>query len=224
MADSYPPLDNDWDQFLREQLDEGYMRCLLKCVEEERSCYSVYPPRDKVFEALHLTPRAQTRAVIVGQDPYHGPGLAHGLAFSVPRGAKPLPPSLRNILRAVERDGFSVNDPSPGNLEDWARRGVLLLNATLTVREGVPGSHRGMGWETFTDLVIQEVERESPVFMLWGKEAQKKRKLLANTPPETIIESPHPRTAPFLKSAPFRRANEALCQVGKEPIDWSLTE
>lgn len=224
VVDSYPPLGNDWDRFLSQQLDEKYMRCLLKCIEQERSCYNVYPPPGEVFEALRLTPRAKTRAVIVGQDPYHRPGLAHGLAFSVPRGMRPLPTSLRNILRAVERDGFSVNDPSRGNLEGWACRGVLLLNAALTVREGVPGSHRGMGWEMFTDLVIQEVEREGPVFLLWGKEAQRKEKMLRNTPKEMIVKSPHPRIPAFRESAPFRRANEALRQVGKEPIDRSLTE
>ncbi len=225
------PPGTDWDPLLGQELGKEYWICLQKCVEQERSCYNVYPPCGEVFAALRLTQCSETRVVIVGQDPYHRDGLADGLAFSVPRHLKKekLPPSLRNILRALREDPelpeyTHVTDPGHGNLESWARRGVLLVNTTLTVREGAPGSHRGMGWETFTDRVMEEAEKASPVFMLWGKEAQKKRRLLVNTPPEMIIESPHPRTAAFPSSQPFSRGNKALKEGGKEPNDWSLTE
>lgn len=216
-----PLLGTDWDQLLGQEFEKEYWKRLQKCVKQEWDCYNVYPHPDEALAALRLTQHSETKVVIVGQDPYHRPGLAHGLAFSVPRGVKP-PRSLRNILVELRDDGCPETDLDHGNLEAWAHRGVLLLNATLTVREGVPGSHRGMGWETFTDRVIQEVEKASPVFMLWGREAQKKRKLLRNTPAEMIIGSAHPRTASFHGSKPFSRANEALSNAGREPIDWCL--
>jgi uracil-DNA glycosylase len=186
------------------------------------------PPEDKELEALRLTECGKTKVVIVGQDPYHGLGLADGLAFSVPGDVTKLPPSLRNILRALREDRDLPEDlrrsidPGYGNLAAWAERGVLLLNTTLTVRQGVAGSHRGMGWETFTDQVIQQVQRKAkPVFMLWGKKAQRKKELLlTHTPPEKIIESPHPRMPKFPESSPFSRANKAL---GTE-FNWRLTD
>lgn len=231
MTDQTPLHGTDWDPLLGHEFGKEYWICLQKCIEQERSCYKVYPGPGEVLAALHLTQYSDTRVAVVGQDPYHSHDLAHGLAFSVHRHVKKgqFPPSLRNIFRALREDPelpahVRASDPGHGNLESWARRGVLLINTTLTVREGVPGSHRGMGWDTFTNRVIQEVERASPVFMLWGKEAQKKRKLLVNTPAEVIIESPHPRTAAFLQSQPFSRANKALKEAGKEPIDWSLME
>jgi uracil-DNA glycosylase len=223
-----PLQETDWNSLLEQESEKEYWACLRKCIEQERSCYPdrVYPPADKVFEALRLTQCGETRVVIVGQDPYHGPDLADGLAFSVPADATELPPSLRNILRALREDPDLPEDVRsinliPTNLAAWAKRGMLLLNTTLTVRQGVPGSHRGMGWETFTDRVIQEVQRKSkPAFMLWGKKAQKKKLLLTHTPPEMVIESPHPRMPTFPGSRPFSRVNKAL---GTE-FDWSLTD
>jgi uracil-DNA glycosylase len=222
-----PLCGKDWDHLLAEEFEKEYWDCLTRSVEQERDCFHVYPARDKVFEALRLTPCSKTKVVIVGQDPYQREGLAHGLAFSVPRSAEKrrLPPSLRNIFRSLREDPdlppeVRATDPDHGNLEAWAGRGVLLLNTTLTVREGVPGSHQGMGWETFTNRVIEEVERARPVFMLWGEKAKKKRALLLNTPEQMIIESPHPRTAAFPKSQPFSRANRAL----KESFDWTLPD
>jgi uracil-DNA glycosylase len=221
---SYLPLGNDWDDFLRRQVNESYWRCLQRCVAMERTCLGVYPPADMVLEALRLTSRAETRVVIVGQDPYFRPDQAHGLAFSVPKDVKP-PPSLRNILSELRDDGCPETNLIKGNLEPWARRGVLLLNATLTVREGVPGSHRGMGWEEFTDRILRELDRTGcVVFMLLGKEAQKRKKLLVNTSPDMIISLPHPRTAAFRGTRPFRHANEALINAGCEPINWCLQE
>lgn len=227
MTDQTPLHGTDWEPQLGHEFGKKYWICLQECIEQERSCYEVYPGPDEVLAALHLTQYSDTRVVIVGQDPYHSHGLAHGLAFSVRRNVKKkrFPRSLRNIIRALQEDPelpthVRESDPGHGNLEIWAGRGVLLINSTLTVREGVPGSHHGMGWDTFTNRVIREVERASPVFMLWGKEAQRKRKLLVNTPAEMIIESPHPRTAAFPQSQPFSRANNAL----KDPMDWSLME
>lgn len=220
-----PLLGTDWDRLLGQEFEKGYWKRLREFLMQERQHYrdKVYPPPDEVFAALRLTQPSKIRAVIVGQDPYFRPGQAHGLAFSVPRGVRP-PQSLRNILLELREDGCPETDLDQGNLEIWAaERGVLLLNTTLTVREGVAGSHRGMGWETFTDQVIQHVEKAGPVFMLWGNEAQKKRKLLKNTPPEMIIESQHPRTAAFRRSKPFSRANQALSNAGREQIDWCLS-
>ena len=233
-ASEWNPLqETDWNSLLEQESEKEYWACLRKCIEQERSCYPdrVYPPADKVFEALRLTKCGETRVVIVGQDPYHRHGLADGLAFSVPQEVrkKQLPPSLRNILRALRdpelREDVRSSNPGNGNLAAWARRGVLLLNTTLTVREGVPGSHRGMGWETFTDRVIQEVQRKAkPAFMLWGKKAQKKKLLLAHTPPEMIIESPHPRMPTFPGSRPFSRVNKSLEAADPAGIDWRLTD
>jgi uracil-DNA glycosylase len=220
-AANRPLCETDWNHLLAEEFEKPYWDCLTRCVEQERNCFRVYPARDTVFEALCLTPFSETKIVIVGQDPYH----RDGLAFSVPRSVEKgkLPPSLRNIFRALREDPdlpaeARATDPDHGNLETWAGRGVLLLNTTLTVREGVPGSHQGMGWETFTNRVIEEVEKAGPVFMLWGEKAKRKRALLMNTPEQMIIESPHPRTAAFPKSQPFSRANRALT----ESFDWTL--
>jgi len=185
----------------------------------------VYPSHPDVFAALHLTPYADTRVLILGQDPYHGPGQAQGLCFSVPDGIS-IPPSLANIHRELA-DDLGVAVPRHGNLEPWARQGVLLLNATLTVRAGQAGSHQGKGWETFTDEVIAAVNAkpEHVVFVLWGSYARKKRSLIDATR-HTIIESPHPSPLSahngFFGSHPFSRANAALVAHGQQPIDWTL--
>ena len=218
----------DWNPVLRHQLRAPYWAELQAFVDAERQARRVFPPPDQVFAALHLTPFASVKAVILGQDPYHGPGQAHGLCFSVPPGIE-APPSLRNIYAEREAD-LGLAPPPHGNLEAWARQGVLLLNATLTVRAGQAGSHRGKGWERFTDEVIRVVaERTDPVvFILWGASARKKRALVheAGGRRHTVIESAHPSPLSarngFFGSRPFSRTNEALTQAGREPIDWRV--
>jgi uracil-DNA glycosylase len=229
VADSSPLLGTDWDPLLKE-FEEPYWACLQRCVEEERSCYNVYPPRDEVFAALRLTQCSETKVVIVGQDPYHGDGQAHGLAFSVPRGV-PVPRTLKNIYQELH-DDQGVPTPDQGNLEPWAGRGVLLLNAVLTVREGAPRSHRRMGWETFTDEVLRVVAAKTDpvVFILWGRDARGK-KALVEASRHTLIESSHPSPQsarrgpiPFLGSKPFSQANCALLAAGRKEVDWRLSE
>ena len=215
----------DWNPLLRSEFDEPYWRDLQAFVATERARHTVFPPHDQVFAALHLTPYAHTRVLILGQDPYHGPRQAHGLCFSVQPGIA-VPPSLANIHRELY-DDVGIEPPGHGNLEAWARRGVLLLNATLTVRAGQAGSHQGKGWETFTDQVIRTVndKRERVVFVLWGSYARRK-KALVDTSRHTVIESAHPSPLSahngFFGSRPFSRANAALEAAGLEPIDWSL--
>ncbi|NLV54193.1 MAG: uracil-DNA glycosylase [Acidimicrobiales bacterium] len=215
----------DWNPVLREQLHRPYFADLRRFVDDERRHHRVYPPADEVFAALHLTPYAAVKVLILGQDPYHGPGQAHGLCFSVRPGVT-IPPSLANI-HAELRDDLGIEPPGHGCLEAWARQGVLLLNATLTVRAHQAASHQGKGWETFTDAVIEAVaaKPERVVFILWGASARRKRGLI-DAARHTIIESPHPSPLSahrgFFGSRPFSRANEALVAAGREPVDWSL--
>jgi len=215
----------DWNPALRDQFEQPYWQELQRFVDDERSRHAVYPPRDEVFAALHLTPLDEVKVVILGQDPYHGPGQAHGLCFSVRDGVPP-PPSLQNILAELESD---LGHPRPrhGDLTAWARQGVLLLNATLTVRAGAAGSHQGKGWETFTDRVIQVVDRAPRciVFVLWGAAARRKAALVDRSR-HVVIESPHPSPLSahrgFFGSRPFSRANDALVAAGRDPVDWRL--
>src|SRR6056297_2424984 len=184
-------MPTDWNPLLRDQFELPYWRELQAFVAAERADHAVHPPPDEVFAALHLTAFAQVKVMILGQDPYHGAGQAHGLCFSVRRGVR-VPPSLRNIHQELHDDlGLAV--PDHGNLEAWARRGVLLLNATLTVRGGAAASHQKRGWETFTDQVIRMVDTkaEPVVFILWGASARRKRELI-DTDRHTIVESAHP--------------------------------
>lgn len=221
----------DWNPLLRDHLDAPYFRELQEFVAAERRRHEVYPPREQVFAALHATSYADTRVMILGQDPYHGPGQAMGLCFSVNRRI-PVPPSLRNI-HAELRDDLGIAAPGHGDLSAWAGRGVLLLNAVLTVRAGQAGSHQGKGWERFTDAVIGAVAAKADhvVFVLWGASARKKRDLIAAAAPDarhSVIESPHPSPLSahngFFGSRPFSRANEALVARGQAPIDWTLPD
>jgi len=215
----------DWNPLLRDEFAEPYWGELMAFVAAERAVHEVYPPADQVFAALHLTPFAEVKVVILGQDPYHGPGQAHGLCFSVNPGV-PLPPSLANIFAELHAD-LGIAPSANGDLRPWARQGVLLLNTTLTVRARQAASHQGQGWERFTDEVIRRVgAREDPVvFVLWGSHARKKKGLIDRSR-HTIIESPHPSPLSahrgFLGSRPFSAANAALAGVGRDPVDWRL--
>lgn len=214
----------DWNSLLREQREQPYWPALEHFVQAERAAHAVFPEPDDVFAALDLTPLTNTRVVILGQDPYHGPGQAHGLSFSVRHGTA-VPPSLRNIHKELVAD-LGLDAPGHGNLEVWARSGVLLLNSVLTVRAHSAASHRGKGWEVFTDSVIGAVSAMSQpvVFMLWGNHARAKRPLIADH--HHVIESAHPSplsaSRGFFGSRPFSRANAALVEAGSDPIDWSL--
>jgi uracil-DNA glycosylase len=215
----------DWNPILRGEFDKPYWTDLQTFVAAERRLHAVYPAHDEVFAALHLTPYADVKVMILGQDPYHGQGQAHGLCFSVREGV-PQPPSLQNILKELEAD-VGCTPPSHGCLDGWARQGVLLLNATLTVRARQAGSHQGKGWETFTDEVIRAVSAkpEPVVFILWGAYARKKKPLI-DTGRHVVIESAHPSPLSahngFLGSRPFSRTNQALVDAGREPVDWCL--
>jgi uracil-DNA glycosylase len=217
----------DWNPLLRGEFDKPYWRELQDYVALERSRTTVFPPAEQVFSALHLTSYAATRVVLLGQDPYHGPGQAHGLCFSVRRGVKP-PPSLHNIFQEL-RDDLGIDPPGHGNLEAWAAQGVLMLNTCLTVRSGAAGSHHGKGWETFTDEVLRAVndKTERVVFLLWGAPARRKQALV-DTSRHVIIQSAHPSPlsahSGFFGSKPFSRTNAALAEAGLPPIDWRLPD
>lgn len=219
----------DWNPILRGEFEKPYWKELQRFVADERRKTVVYPPNEQVFRALHETSFADTRVVILGQDPYHGPGQAHGLCFSVNREV-PIPPSLVNIFKELHAD-LGITPPGHGCLESWARQGVLLLNATLTVRANAAASHQGKGWETFTDRVISAVagKPEHVVFILWGATARKKSALIATAAGDTrhtIIESAHPSPLSahngFFSSKPFSRTNAALLAHGQAVVDWSI--
>lgn len=215
----------DWNPILRAEFERPYWGELQSYVAAERATHTVYPPHDEVFRALHLTPYDEVRVMILGQDPYHGPGQANGLAFSVADGID-VPPSLRNIYTELESD-LGIAPPGHGNLEAWARSGVLLLNATLTVRARAAASHQKQGWETFTDKVLEAVnaKKDRVVFILWGASARKKKALIDETV-HVVLESPHPSPLSayrgFFGSAPFSKANAALTEAGLGTVDWAL--
>lgn len=215
----------DWNPHLRSQFEQPYWVELQEFVAGERARGPVYPPEDLVFAALHRTPLSTVKVLILGQDPYHGPGQAHGLCFSVPDGVT-APPSLRNIFIELH-DDLGLEIPANGNLQRWADNGVLLLNTTLTVRAGVAASHQNHGWERFTDEVIRVVDQQTAhtVFILWGASARRKVSLIDRSR-HTILQSAHPSPLSahrgFFGSRPFSRANEALRAAGREPVDWSL--
>jgi uracil-DNA glycosylase len=215
----------DWNPILRGEFAKPYWSELQQFVHAERQAHQVYPPHDEVFAALHLTPYASVKVLVLGQDPYHGPGQAHGLCFSVRSGVA-LPPSLVNIYKELEAD-LGVAPARHGNLTSWASQGVLLLNTTLTVRARSAGSHQKQGWETFTDAVIGAVsaKEERVVFVLWGAAAGRKKDLI-DTERHAIVASAHPSPLSahrgFLGSKPFSRINELLTEAGREPIEWAL--
>lgn len=215
-----------WDDHLSREFDQPYMQQLAAFLAaEERSGKVIYPPSSHCFNALNSTPLDKVEVVILGQDPYHGPGQAHGLCFSV-RPEVPVPPSLVNIFKEI-RDDLGIEPPDHGCLQPWAERGVLLLNSVLTVLQGQAGAHQGKGWETFTDKVIETVnrERQGVVFLLWGSYARKKGQHI-DRDRHLVLEGPHPSPLSayrgFFGCKHFSRANEWLQGNGQRPIDWSL--
>ncbi|MBQ3520731.1 MAG: uracil-DNA glycosylase [Firmicutes bacterium] len=220
-------LENSWDKVLEGEFDKEYYQKLRQFLIGEYRSRAVYPDMYSIFNALKYTAYEDVKAVILGQDPYHQPGQAHGLCFSVKKGVQ-IPPSLVNIYKELESD-LGIKPPSHGYLESWARSGVLLLNTVLTVRDSQANSHKGKGWEIFTDRVIELLnEREKPmVFILWGNNAKAKEKLITN-PAHCIIKSAHPSPLSahygFWGGKYFSRTNEFLISTGQEPIDWSIPE
>lgn len=220
-------IGNEWDELLKGEFDKEYYLRLRQFLISEYSQYKIYPNMYNIFNALKYTSYSDVKAVILGQDPYHQPGQAHGLCFSVQKGT-PQPPSLQNIFKELKSD-LGIDPPHHGELISWAQHGVLLMNTVLTVREGQPNSHKGKGWEIFTDRVIQLLnEREKPmVFILWGGNARSKKSLITN-PAHLILESPHPSPLSayngFFGNRHFSRTNEFLVSKGIEPIDWRIPE
>ena len=218
-------MQKKWEEELKREFDSPYFYSVNTFVSNDRKGHEVFPPEEGIFRCLSFCTPAQTKVVIIGQDPYHGPGQAHGLSFSVPDGVT-IPPSLRNIFKELA-DDCDVSPPASGNLSRWAEQGVLLLNTTLTVRRGEPGSHIGCGWEEFTDQIIRVVNdnEERCVFILWGAHARSKESLIT-APQHVIIESAHPSPLSsyrgFFGSRPFSRANQALIEAGRSPINWAL--
>lgn len=216
---------NDWDEQLHNETEKPYFQELRYTLAREYKLHTVYPPKEYLFQALKLTSYKDTKVVILGQDPYHGPGQAHGLSFSVMPGVR-IPPSLVNIYKELHSD-LGVPIPNHGSLIHWAEQGVLLLNTVLTVREGQANSHKGLGWERFTDAVIEKLnERDKPVvFILWGSHAQKKGSFI-NRKEHLVIESVHPSPLAahrgFFGSRPFSKTNEFLESKGLAKIDWSI--
>jgi uracil-DNA glycosylase len=220
-----PQIEPQWKEQLFDAFQTASFERLKTFLVEDRKQNRVFPPAKLIFNAFNLTPFRSVKVVIIGQDPYHGEGQAHGLCFSVPEGIQP-PPSLVNIFKEISRD-FGYPIPASGNLEKWAKQGVLLLNATLTVRAHQAGSHQGKGWEEFTDAVIQKISDhlEGVVFLLWGNYAQAKASLI-DTQKHCVLKTVHPSPLSahrgFIGCGHFSKTNEYLLSLGKEPIDWKL--
>ena len=218
-------IGNDWDERLKGEFDKSYYQELRKFLIDEYSHHVVYPNMHNIFNALKYTSFSDTKVVILGQDPYHGPGQAHGLCFSVQKGVEP-PPSLQNIFKELMAD-VGIDRPEHGELTSWARQGVLLLNTVLTVREHQPNSHKGKGWETLTDRIIAELNnKETPVvFLLWGANARSKKALIT-TPLHVKLETVHPSPLSayngFFGCRHFSKANAILEASGQTPIDWNV--
>ena len=218
-------IGNDWDAILADEWQKPYYKNLREFLKQEYSTKTVYPDMHDIFNALEYTSFKDTKVVILGQDPYHGAGQAHGLCFSVKRGIEP-PPSLKNIYKELHDDiGFEI--PPHGELTAWAKQGVLMLNTVLTVRAGSPNSHKGVGWEQFTDRIILEIDKKTTpvVFLLWGANARKKAEIIKNPIHQKLITvHPSPLSAynGFFGCKHFSKTNEILISSGQTPIDWSL--
>lgn len=217
--------NTSWNAVLQDQFDQPYFQALQAFVAAERETKTIYPPQEQVFQALESLDFSEVKVVILGQDPYHGEFQANGLSFSVHKGVK-FPPSLKNIFKELE-DDLGIKNLHNGDLSSWAKQGVLLLNATLTVEASKAGSHQKRGWETFTDAVIERVatQLEHVVFILWGSYAQKKGKMIDRTK-HFVLETAHPSPLSvyrgFYGSKPFSKSNEYLSSVGRLPIDWHV--
>lgn len=221
-------LCREWLSLLEPAFSSSYMADLKAFLKAEKAAgKQIYPPGHEFFAALDATPPSRVRVVLIGQDPYHGPGQAHGLSFSVRKG-QPIPPSLRNIFAELQAD-LSMAPPEHGDLTGWAKQGVLLLNSVLSVEQGLPGSHQGRGWEAFTDAVIAAINSgdQPVVFLLWGKQAQQKGAVI-NPDKHCVLSAPHPSPLSahrgFLGCKHFSQANRFLRANGYQPIDWSATE
>lgn len=216
-------IEPSWKEKLAEEFGKPYFETLTAFVRDEYKKYTIYPPGGKIFNAFNSTPFDKVKVVILGQDPYHGPQQANGLSFSVSEGV-PLPPSLQNIYKELKSD-LGVQPPTTGDLERWAQQGVLLLNATLTVRQGAAGSHQGKGWEEFTDAVLRILsqQRDGLVFILWGAYAKRKGDFI-NRSKHLVLESAHPSPLSaangFFGSKPFSKANEYLEKHKEKTINW----
>ena len=216
---------NDWLPVIEEETKKDYYKKLYLFLKEEYSHHIIYPKSDDIFNALHLTPLSQVKVVILGQDPYHEPGQAEGLSFSVPIGEK-IPPALLNIYKELQ-DELGCYIPESGSLRKWAEQGVLLLNSLLTVRAHAAFSHQGKGWEYFTDALIEAVNKEDRpiVYLLWGRAARDKKVMLNNSK-HLILESAHPSPLSahrgFMGNGHFKKTNEFLIANGVEPIDWQI--
>jgi uracil-DNA glycosylase len=217
---------DDWYSYLKDDFQKESFKQLRKFVSQERITYKIFPEQEDIFRAFIETPFEKLKVVILGQDPYHGRNQAHGLAFSV-QDNTPIPPSLRNIFQELHSD-LNIETPQNGNLIEWARRGVFLLNTVLTVREKEAHSHKNRGWEEFTDSVIEKIstEKSGVVFILWGRPAGEKRKLIDESK-HFVITSPHPSPLSALRgffgSRPFSKTNSYLKSVGAVPINWKLS-
>ncbi len=215
----------DWRALLADEFSKKYWKPLEAFVEEEYNTQTIYPPREQIFAALDATPYDSIKVFLLGQDPYHQPKQAHGLCFSVSPGITP-PPSLKNIYKELQ-DDLGCHAPNNGYLMPWAKQGVLMLNAVLTVRDSEPNSHKSKGWEKFLDAVIHKVNQKADrvVFLLWGGYAKKKAALVTS-PQHTVIEGVHPSplsaSSGFFGSKPFSAINHALQEAGKTPIDWQI--
>ena len=220
-----PPISGSWEKALKGEFSKEYYKKLFIKVREEYQTRTIYPPADDIFNAFHFTPLEEVKVVILGQDPYHEPGQAHGLCFSVKPNVQ-IPPSLINIYKELE-DDLGCYIPNNGYLEKWARQGVLMLNTVLTVRAHQANSHKDIGWDQFTDAAIRVLaEQDRPmVFVLWGKPAQRKKEMIHN-PKHLVLESAHPSPLSayrgFFGSRPFSRINEYLKENGLTPIDWQI--
>lgn len=214
-----------WTNYLNPEMQKQYFANLLNFIDKERTSYTIFPKKEDVFKAFELTPFEDVKVVLIGQDPYHNPNQAHGLSFSVNSGVK-IPPSLNNIFKELKTD-LGIQTPTHGNLSFWAKQGVLLLNATLTVRANEPGSHQNKGWEQFTDFVIQTISKEKNhcVFLLWGNYA-KNKKVIINSSKHLILEAAHPSPLArggFFECKHFSKTNEYLKSHNQQAINWNIS-